>query len=292
MKFLLKILVSVSLVLYLLYKERNELSVIKENLLSFGPIFFVLAIICLIIGTFFSALRWKVILKGAGYDVKVVDLFRLYIKGYFYNNFLPTQMGGDVYKSVSLGNKIGNQGAALFSVFMDRFSGLIVLLAIGIFGISYKFGFFVALLSIAIFGIGIIAYPVILKAMAVKIKFLEKFEKANKTFLQDKKSTVKIIFLSILVQVSSFLMASILFFGMGIVLSFWTIFAFMPLASLSLLIPSFNGYGTQDTVYAFLFGNAGVTVEISIAVSLLIHLIRIVMSLIGGLIILSENFKK
>ena len=60
----------------------------------------------------------------------------------------------------------------------------------------------------------------------------------------------------------------------------------MPVSSFATLIPSFNGFGAQEAVYAFLFQNAGVTAELSIAVSVMQHGVRLIMSLIGGILIL------
>ncbi|PIR42460.1 hypothetical protein CO058_02665 [candidate division WWE3 bacterium CG_4_9_14_0_2_um_filter_35_11] len=283
-KTLIRVGISVSLISYLLYTQDFEK--IRLGVLSYNPIFIIFALILLLSGTLVSSLRWQAILSTSKVHVKVIDLFKLYIKGYFYNNFLPTQMGGDVYKSVSLGNIIKDQATALFSVFMDRFSGLIVLLIIGLFGISSMYGVVGVLAATAILVIGLALYFPVLNLFSKKIKFLNKFKRASDLFVKDKKNGSMVILYSFLVQMISFATSYVLFMGMGITLPLWGVFAYMPIASLSLLIPSFNGFGTQETVYAFLFNGVGVTSEVSITVSLMMHVVRLTVSLIGGALLL------
>jgi len=195
-------------------------------------------------------------------------------------------MGGDVYKSVALGNTIKDQPGALFSVFMDRFGGLIILLVLSLFGLGSLFGYMGVVISLALLIVGLLLYFPVLGIFAKKIKFLGKFEEASKLFIKDKQSGFLVLLYSFLVQVFSFFTIYCLFLGVGIVLPLWSVIAFMPIAALSLLIPSFNGFGTQETVYAYLFAVAGVTAELSITASLMNHALRLIFSLIGGALIL------
>lgn len=279
-KTLIRVGISVSLIFYLLYTQDFEK--IKLGVSSYNPIFLIFALALLLFGTYISSLRWKSILATSKIKANVLDLYKLYIQGYFYNNFLPTQMGGDVYKSVSLGKIINDQAVSLFSVFMDRFSGLVVLLIIGLFGISSMYGITGLLVAFAVLTLGLALYFPLLNFFSKKIKFLNKFKLASDMFIKDKENGSMVILYSFLVQFVSFSTSYVLFMGMGISLPTWSVFAYMPIASLSLLIPSFNGFGTQETVYAFLFSGAGVTPEVSITVSLMMHVVRLIVSLIGG----------
>ena len=208
------------------------------------------------------------------------------MKGYFYNNFLPTQMGGDLYKAITLGRKINDQSTSLFSVFIDRFGGLVILLLLSLFGIASTQGYLAVFASLLIVVIGLLLYFPILNLLSKKITFLVKFKEASEIFIKNKRGAALILLYSLMVQMFSFTMIYILFIGLGVTLPFWAVIAYMPLTSLALLIPSFNGFGTQELVYAGLYSTVGVTPEISIAASLLVHIIRLLMSLIGGVLIL------
>src|SRR3990167_543610 len=104
LKLLLKIAISVGLISYLIYSQ--DVDQIKETVLQFNVGYLLVGLSLLLAGTYVSAIRWRAILLASRINLSTKELFQLYMKGYFYNNFLPTQMGGDVYKAVSLGNKI------------------------------------------------------------------------------------------------------------------------------------------------------------------------------------------
>lgn len=290
-KIILRVLISLSLLVFLVLTQ--DIEAIKGVIVSVNFSYMLLALVFLVCGTYVSSLRWLTILISSGVkNVKIWELFSLYFQGYFYNNFLPTQMGGDVYKSVNLGNMIKDQAISLFSVFMDRFSGLIVLLVIGLIGISSLYGYIGVALASGLLIVGLVLYFPVLNVVAKKVKFLNKFKVASELFVKDKKNGAKVLFYSLIVQLISFSTIYVLFIGAGIKLPVWSVFSYMPIASLSLLIPSFNGFGTQETVYAFLFRGAGVTASLSITVSLMMHVVRLMMSLIGGVSLLIPNYLK
>jgi len=54
-------------------------------------------------------------------EVSRLYLFKLYFVGAFFNNFMPTSIGGDVYKVYKLGKKIDSPVVGFSSVFTERF---------------------------------------------------------------------------------------------------------------------------------------------------------------------------
>lgn len=293
-KTLIRILISLILIIYII--KTQDFTSVLVRVLNFDITKFILAFIFLILGTVTSAFRWKEILKTSGVKVKTFGLFSLYLKGYFYNNFLPTQMGGDFYKAAALSNSINNKSVAFFSVFVDRFSGLLVLLILAAYGVSIKINIYLTLLIVFFIIVGLFIYLPTLKYFSSKLKFLKKFYEASELIFKNPKSGILILFYSLVIQIFSFSMSYVLFTGFNVFLKVSDVVAFMPLVSLSLLIPSFNGWGAQELVYSNLFANSGVIAAVSISVSLLIQAIRLLMSLIGGVFILLNlgsvnNFK-
>jgi glycosyltransferase 2 family protein len=72
------------------------------------------------------ALRWWVLLRTAGLVGSALAAIRLTYVGYFSNNFMPGNAGGDVVKAVGIARL--NRGArmkAVSSVFVDRIVGLL-----------------------------------------------------------------------------------------------------------------------------------------------------------------------
>src|SRR5262249_16292884 len=54
----------------------------------------------------------------------------LYLIGYFCNFFMPSYLGGDVVRSLHLGKRAGQHRAAVATV-LERFSGLVAMIALG-----------------------------------------------------------------------------------------------------------------------------------------------------------------
>jgi glycosyltransferase 2 family protein len=280
----IRVLISVLLIYFLI--RTQDVAAIKSSIISFDKRYLLIGLMLQFIGVLVSSFRWREILLTSGVKVPVKQLYALYIKGYFYNNFLPTQLGGDAYKSIALGTSIKDQPTALFSVFMDRFGGLIILLVLALFGIGSLYGLVGVGAALLLLIVGGLMYFPLLKIASKKVKFLKKFKEASDLFMKNKKKAFLVLFYSFLVQVISFSGVYILFLGLDVSLPLWSVVAFMPITSLSLLIPSFNGFGTQETVYSFLFKGAGVTEPLSITVSIMLHVLRLTLSLIGGLLIL------
>lgn len=75
-----------------------------------------------------SCLKWKIVLRGQGWNIKFLELLRIYLIGYFFSNLLPSNVGGDVVRSYYVGRKIDAQSDAAVSVFIERFSGVLCIL--------------------------------------------------------------------------------------------------------------------------------------------------------------------
>src|SRR5205085_1159720 len=81
-----------------------------------------------------SALRWQLLARPLGFSHRLPHFVRLYFIGMFFNLFLPSSVGGDVVRAWYLNARSGRGMAAAVSVFIDRFSGLLVLLALAVVG--------------------------------------------------------------------------------------------------------------------------------------------------------------
>ncbi len=77
-----------------------------------------------------SAFKWWMLLKSQNVIVAYWRLFSYYLVGQFYNQVLPTSVGGDVVRSYELGKFTGRKAEALASVFVERYTGVLVLLLI------------------------------------------------------------------------------------------------------------------------------------------------------------------
>jgi uncharacterized protein (TIRG00374 family) len=79
-------------------------------------------------GTLVSAVKWQALARALGLRERLGRMTVLYLVGYFFNNLLPSSVGGDVVRSYELGRRHGRLADATASVFMERFTGFTVLL--------------------------------------------------------------------------------------------------------------------------------------------------------------------
>jgi len=75
-----------------------------------------------------SCLKWKMVLDLDSTRIPFTRLLRIYLIGYFFSNLLPSTVGGDVARSYYSGKLINNQSFAAIAIFIERFSGVILLL--------------------------------------------------------------------------------------------------------------------------------------------------------------------
>lgn len=281
-KFLLKLLISIVLIVVIYFKvDKNSLfySISKLNLYFLPLIFFLL-----IANYIVSSIRWKKLLSIYG-EYKEVSLFllvKLYFIGAFFNNFLPTSIGGDVYKAMKLGGYIKERSKAFASTFMERFSGVVILVIFALYGILSTFGMYGVLLLVG-FCVASVCFYFALEIIGKKFSKLKKFTDALFEYRNKKSVVAYALITSVFVQIFSILTQYLIFIALGAQISLgYSFFAFPVIILASFFIPSQNSIGVQDILYGSFFSSVGVPLEIAVSASIVYHLVRLLTSLIGG----------
>lgn len=132
----LKAAVAVAL-LWLVY-GRIDLGGFLRDIASVRPLPLVVFAGLLVLNTAISAAKWRILLLADGVAVPFPRLFGSYLIGSFFNLFLPSVVGGDVYRVYSLGP--GAKMAKSFTaVLFDRLSGFIALAFLGLTAAAIEF---------------------------------------------------------------------------------------------------------------------------------------------------------
>lgn len=123
-----KIVVSLLIIAFLLYRlDTRELWATARNV---DIRYLVLGLLFSFVMVAVSCWKWWLILGYQGTAIPFRVLYRWYFIGYFYSNFLPSNLGGDVARAWLVGRRCGSGSVALVSVFAERFTGMMVLLAL------------------------------------------------------------------------------------------------------------------------------------------------------------------
>jgi uncharacterized protein (TIRG00374 family) len=122
---ILKIVISVG-ILYFLFRGMDMQAFI-ETIKALKPISIIAAIALIFVIQCISSLRWQILLKK-DFDAPYFKLLSMYLIGMFFNNFLPTLVGGDLIKTYYLYKQTGKGSVALASIFLDRYAGFTALI--------------------------------------------------------------------------------------------------------------------------------------------------------------------
>ena len=286
-KTLLKI--AISGLLFFLLSRLVDLSQLRETISQVDLLFFALGCLIIILNYVVGAVRWEVLI---GEDSpKVLYLLKLYFLGAFFNNFMPSSVGGDAYKMYRLGKDLKDAVRGVATTFMDRFVGIMALFCLSSFGLISFWGL-KGLGALALFVAGVIFGLWFLRSASSWHPVIEKFQKIIYSYKDKRKVLIKAFLLSFGVQFCSVGAELCAFYSLGLRPPLGQSVFFLPLINFVAFLPiSFNGLGVQDGLFIFAFSKVGMAREGALSASVTYHFMRLVVSLIGGLLYAVESFR-
>ena len=132
---LLKIVVSATLIGILVWNL--DLSEFVAGFRNMDPWLAFIAFVLLCIQYPFSAIKWQVALRLHGIEYGVGYLLRAHCIAFFFNNFLPTSIGGDAYRAYRTMGNAERKAHAISAVVMERLVGLVALVFLGFLAAIY-----------------------------------------------------------------------------------------------------------------------------------------------------------
>jgi glycosyltransferase 2 family protein len=305
--FFLKLIVTIVLILFILSKV--EYQAIFEVLLGINLWYlFWLAVISVIM-VMISCLKWQLFLKTQGIQTPLLHLFLYYLVGYFFNNLLPSSIGGDFLRSYFLGQDIDSQAKSFSSVFLERITGLVALLFVGIIALIFNTqlyhdtsillciaAMFLILLVVVFFFIFEQAKDILL---AVTGRFVglgpvrrafEKFYASVHFF----KGQIRILGISMIYSFAFHLMtivnALVCCWAINIHPKVLDLAVTVPIIMLISVIPvSISAIGLWEGAFAYFFFIIGIEPAAAVSVALILRAKSLLLGLVGGLIFLLRD---
>jgi len=300
----LRIIISLGLIVYLIISQFKDFKTISSTLRNLNILFLTLSFLTHIYGIWLTAFRWQTLLKTQGVHLSVLSLTSSTLIGQFFNNFLPTSIGGDVYRAYDVSKKSGFPMSSSVSVIVvERLSGII---ASAVFAVAALFLGFTAIggksiiIPIVIFlVISLIVFFLILNPNIFginkklkKIKFLEKFLSKLKnvyntflTFKNYKWTLVKVIFYSLTLQFAVIINYWLASKALGIPLDLTAFIFIVPVVSIIAMLPiSLGGIGVREGSLVFLMVSLGAQNAKAAMCSLLLFAMLIIIGIVGGII--------
>jgi len=261
-----------------------------------------------IIGLVLSAYRWQLLLGTQHVQAPLFDLIQSYLIGGFFNNFLPTRVGGDIYRMVDSIKYSGSLLRPFAVIFVERLSGVYALLLIGIAAVAFYPRFEeVKPLAFALFGLSIFGFLCMLlfygsprfgewlKTLAGKlparlsIKILSMFD-AFWYFSRSRSVLAYAFVLAILLQGNVILYYYFIARGIHMSLTFQEAAIVMPILICIQLLPlTPNGIGVREFTYIYLLAPFGTDRALAVAFSLWDYILTFFYGLIGGILYLLKK---
>jgi hypothetical protein len=304
---LVRVVVSLLFIGILLYTMRGNYRAIFELIKHTRISTFAYSVFVFFLALAIASMRLKILFEAQELRLSFMESVNLTLIGYFFNNFLPTAIGGDVVKAYYVAKKTNNMAASFASVFMDRFLGLFTMMLMAVLALLLVKGFVkdqraVNMLYVVVALSGIFLAFIFNRGFASRFSFFLKLAGPIEHKLRELYNTVhsyqrhrlllaQSVLLSFFSQFAYFYSIFLIALSMGSRVPFKELFLRVPLVSALTLLPSINGLGVREGSVVLLFGPL-MGKGNAFAMSLLMLATLIIASLIGGLIYaFSPQFK-
>ena len=288
LKFLLR-LAATALILTLIMRSINTAQVwqvLKKTRLDY----LAAALLLQFASTAVSAYRWQLIMQNLGFGQNFAFYWRSYFKGMFFNQGLPTSIGGDAVRMLDVANCGFRKRGALYGVMVDRIIGLGALLSLTLLAyllnpnllpkqVHRPIFLIISAGALGFFGIFFIKY----------FTWLNRFPKlaiisiiAERLHLALSSQRVLLVIASLFIPFFALLGFFATGWALGLEYSLMTYFALVPPALVLTVIPiSVAGWGVREGALVGLFSLIGADKTAVLMMSLLYGITLIIVSLPG-----------
>jgi len=303
---LLRITISLSFLGLLVWLFRKDIPEIWGALKDVDAGFFLAAVLMNVLALVIVSFRLKMILSVQGLRLTIVESSYLTFIGMFFNNFLPTSIGGDLVKAYYATKRSEKKLESFSAVFFDRFFGFLSIGLLAFLGLVFMNGRIKdpkLVWGCAVFaGAVLIIFTLFLNKTLAKSLFsgllnmpafrkgskLHKLYNALNAYKEHPTVVAKVIGISLLAQVVSVVSLYCVIRSLSQEISFLNLLLITPLVSVASMMPSINGLGVREGAFV-LFLSEFISKGSSFAVSILFLAIVLLTSFIGGVLYLFSS---
>jgi uncharacterized protein (TIRG00374 family) len=279
-----------------------DLGGVLDNYRELEPRLLLLGVVFQLLSTLLAAYRWYLVMQPLGFGQNVQFYQRSYFKGHFFNQGLPTSIGGDAVRVVDVARCGFRKREALLGVAIDRGLGLVGLLILNLVANLFSpellpAGVMWTLNSLVIGGLVGFAVLVQLRRIAAlkQIRLLGFFYTLSGELakvLSGWRCSVMQLGLSVAVHLLSLVGIFLIGRSVGVNFDLGTFLVMIPPVILLTLIPvSLAGWGVREGAMIGLFTLIGGDKTAVLSMSILYGLVLIITSLPGLYIYLTGKHR-
>ena len=301
--FVFKILFTLTIFGFILWKA--DWQTIWTSTKNANIFFILLSFAVVILMVTVSALKWNLFLSIHHTEVGFNKLHKYYFIASFFNNFLPTSIGGDAYRVYKTMYYARAKFHAVVAVLMERIVGVLILMLIGFMGGFTGFlqdrdelsqnAIFIGIIS---FSFTTLLFYLILNMKSFKwiVKnkrmswLVDNIDEIRSDYQCQPVKTIQAITVSFLFHVMSILRFVLLIKAVGGAISVYHLAVVVTISTIVGMLPlSINGMGLTDGSFVYLAVKFGMDYEHALMVMLLTRAFVIPISLFGGLLYFRES---
>ena len=292
----IKILVSGAL-LYLALRKANFADLASRLDLT-SAVWLFLAVALVFLQIFVGVLRWRIVSVEAGAPLPLRQAMRYNVIGTFFNQTLPSSIGGDAVRLWLVARSGAGWRAATYSIFVDRAVGLIALAIVIVASLPWSSHLIadaygrsaLTLLDLAALAggggfliIGILPWPWLKKWWATH--HIHACSVIANRVIFSARNEPAIVILSFLIHILAVVIAWCVEQSIAAPVGFEQTFLLIPPVMLITMLPiSIAGWGVREATMGLAFGYAGLVTNEGVNISLLLGAVYFIAGAIGGLV--------
>jgi glycosyltransferase 2 family protein len=276
---------------------RATLATLKNISLPWIVVLLLLSYVLVLI----SCIKWRLFLAARGVSISLRKLTDLYFIGYFFNNFAPSNVGGDIVRSYILGEHIGSQSNSFGTVFLERFTGIVALNGLAVLAAVIRPELLAnrilqVLMAGMALGLGLILLLILsrsaqqwasmgLQRLPAKapVEKLKRFIDVIFYFQAHRAIMVQAMLLSVLFHLFTIVNTQAACWALGLQVHFLDLAVVVPVVLMVAAIPiSMNALGIMEGAFVYFLGLAGLDAASALSVALVLRAKNILLALLGG----------
>lgn len=274
----------------------------SEVLRGARPEWILLAVGIAGVENFLGLLRWRIFLRLLGIDLPFWESARLFFFGLFCNFVLVGAVGGDSVKVLVLIGQGYRKTAAVFSVLLDRLSGVGALVLTSLVFITWHYDWLTrspwvaGLIHFVFIYLGILVLLLVFSFVAARTGFVERSSRRLPfrdrldslcrmywVVVREWRSSLLASGISVLMLLGYFLIFYAAMRAFDVHIELGRVFAFMPAVDILTAMPvSLGGVGVREKLFTVLLGDlAGVPAATAVWISLSGYLASLFWGVVG-----------
>lgn len=309
-QWLVRGLVSAVLISVVLYGV--DLHALRQIFASIDYFYFSCIVLLSLTDRFLMAYKWHLLLRVRGVNLSLWAGLKAYLISGFFGAFLPTSIGGDIYRVYYTAKKVQHTDEVVASVVVERAIGIIASATFALFGLIVMVGFFsqhfshgnmivtvMLLLAVSSIGFWVSLHEKLFALVEHGLerwkhrRIVQKVLRCHRAYIAYKKVDRVLLvffFLSVIEQSLFSLMNYYAAKAMHMDIGLLYFIGIIPICHIMMRLPvSINAIGVQEGLYVFFFSRLGLTVTEAFSLALLIRVVWLLVHLASMVLYLTDS---